>query len=200
LKLFNYFWLKFVKVSIENPAALHFILQDDIFLLSADKNQYKKVDIAADATAVTDIPEALSDIAPVASVSPVAYATAIQYLGANKKDFVILVHYPEIEFISATHLTSLENILKRKGFELDDVAIVNMATCADANFETLKDHLKPQRILFMGKDALPGGLAPLKLNQLQQLGNCTALYSFSFDEMMESNEHKKAFWDQMKLL
>jgi hypothetical protein len=27
-----------------------------------------------------------------------------------------------------------------------------------------------------------------------------ALYSFSFDEMMSSNDNKKAFWEQMKTL
>ena len=46
MKLFNYFWLKFVKVDIENPIALHFIMQDDLFFLEGDKNAYKKADVA----------------------------------------------------------------------------------------------------------------------------------------------------------
>jgi hypothetical protein len=33
-----------------------------------------------------------------------------------------------------------------------------------------------------------------------QLNGCNTLFTFSFDEMMNSNDNKKAFWEQMKQL
>jgi hypothetical protein len=52
----------------------------------------------------------------------------------------------------------------------------------------------------MGSNALPQGIASISLNRVQSLGNSMVLYTFSFDEMMDSNENKKAFWEQMKAL
>jgi hypothetical protein len=85
-------------------------------------------------------------------------------------------------------------------FGLDDVAIFNRAKYPDSSFEGLKDFFKPKKLLLLGKQALPEDLAPLTLNKPQQLNNCNTLFSFSFDEMMDNNEKKKAFWEQMKQL
>jgi DNA polymerase III psi subunit len=44
------------------------------------------------------------------------------------------------------------------------------------------------------------GIGNLPLNQPVQGKKTHVLYSFSFDEMMSSNDNKKAFWEQMKTL
>jgi len=190
VKLFNYFWLKFVKVKTENPAALHFILQDDIFLLTYDRQAYRSAALPAEQ--------------PVPQPEPIVIVetkqVAFNYLGGNKKNFLITVHYPGIDFMADAHLTALQNTLKRLSFELEDVAILNLANYAEANHEMIVSYFSPQKMLLMGKNALPKNISPLVLNQQQTQNNCTILFSFSFDEMMDSNEYKKAFWEQMKLL
>jgi hypothetical protein len=185
-------------VNIENPAALHFIMQDDLFFLNADKNLYENKVIDAVPEVVAAEIVAPIAVAPVAEVAVVEKPVELKYMGKKLKDFLVLVHYPELEFIHATHLTALENILKRKGYEIDDVAIFNTAKHATANFEAITAYFKPQKMLVLGKNALPQGISPLVLNVPQHLAGFAALYSFSFDEMMDNNDHKKAFWEQMK--
>jgi hypothetical protein len=46
--------------------------------------------------------------------------------------------------------------------------------------------------------ALPAGIAVPGLNSPRQLAKASVLYSFSFNEMMDSPDNKKAFWEQMK--
>ena len=197
----------------ENPAALRFIIDDDLYLLNSDKIStdaaatvlpdptpkliYTPKPIAADLTPQpAEIPE------PIAanSTSTETALPVFKYLGSNKKHFLIVVHYTDAEFIDNAHLTALQNILKRKELELDDVAIFNLAPYTNATHNLLTDFFKPEKLLVMGKNALPVNIAPLVINQPKQLDNLMALYSFSFDEMMSSNDHKKAFWDQMKNL
>ncbi|MFI5158118.1 MAG: hypothetical protein ACHQF4_04590, partial [Sphingobacteriales bacterium] len=122
------------------------------------------------------------------------------YLGGNKKNFLITVHYPGIDFMADAHLTALQNTLKRLGFELEDVVILNLASYAEADHETISDFFSPKKMLLMGKNALPKNISPLKLNEQQTQGSCVLLFSFSFDEMMDNNEYKKTFWEQVKLL
>jgi hypothetical protein len=206
-------------VNIDNPAALHFIMQDDIFLLNSEKELFKERVFEEVAVAVAgDEPEATVAVAVAGDKPEVVVAEAvlektiveepvvthtkpvIRYKGSNSNGFVILVHYPLLEFMHDAHSTALENTLKRLGFELNAAAVVNMAQHTSVFFDELLGELQPQKLILMGSNALPQGIASISLNKVQSLGNSMALYTFSFDEMMDSNENKKAFWEQMKAL
>jgi len=67
-----------------------------------------------------------------------------------------------------------------------------------SNQDELLAYFNPKKILLLGKGALPANMEALMLNEPAPIEGCMALYSFSFDDMMNSNENKKAFWDQMK--
>jgi hypothetical protein len=167
-------------MKIENPIAFSFIMPDELYLLNKDK------------THVTTYKEPL----PVTETQPDNF----NFMGGNKKKFLIIVHYPELEFIDDKHLTALESVLKRLNFSTDDTAIFNMAKYAGTTIKQLADFFEPQKLLLLGQKALPVGIGPVALNKIQRLNNFPALFSFSFDEMMENNENKKAFWEQMKQL
>jgi hypothetical protein len=190
-------------VKVENPFALRFLLEDELYLLNTDKTLYEKRNISEP---VVEVP--ISEI-KIQAAEPIieepkpeikTLAVNFNYLGQNLKNFLILVHYPELEFIAEEHLTALQNILKRKELDLNDVAILNMATYGIVKFDELTTFFKPTKLLLLGHDALPNGIAPLVLNNAKPSGAYTALYSFSFGEMMASTENKKAFWEQMKTL
>jgi hypothetical protein len=166
-------------VNVENPAALRFIMQDDIFLLNKDK------------TKPAEKPEQ-----PVLKTPEISF----NYLGKNKKNLLIVVHYPDTEFIAEAHLTALENILKRLDYAIDDVAILNIAKHSNTAIDDLQAYFSPQKLLILGKPAMPAKMENPALNEVKQIAALTALYSFSFDEMMSSTDNKKAFWDQMKNL
>lgn len=187
-------------MKIENPAALRFIMPDELYLLNADKPLYvSNAQLPPAATpVVTPAAEPLTKpiVVPVVVPEPLSF----NYLGHNKKAFLIIVNYPNLEFIHDAHLAALQNILKRLAFEMDDVAILNRAKYEAASFDELTDFFSPDKLLILGENALPAGITKLLLNQPKQLPNCNALFSFSFDEMMDSNDNKKAFWEQMKQL
>lgn len=190
-------------MKVDNPNAFRFIMQDEVYLLEQDKGvkPVAETPSVAEAQPIPATPEPVLP-APQAIPEPVVGTPNItfNYLGSNNKNFLILVNYTTDEFIAAAHLTALENIIKRKELALDDVAILNLANHPQANLDLISDYFKPAKLLIMGQSSVPAGIAQPKLNELFKLNGHDALYSFSFAEMMESNDNKKAFWDQMKKL
>lgn len=210
-------------MKVDNPQAFRFILQDELYLLPEDKVagpiaappvavKAVEPDIPAviaplsQLAATPVIPSSAREIEPANTASPVIPQSiqtprpAFNYLGGNNKNFVILVNYASDEHIPAAHLTAMESILKRKDLVLDDVAIFNIHQHQPLAIAKVAELLKPLKMVIMGKEALPQGIGNLPFNSPVQGKKTTVLYSFGFDEMMSSNENKKAFWDQMKTL
>jgi hypothetical protein len=170
-------------VKVEDPSALRFILQDELYLLEEDKPNYITVNnrIAA--------PE------PQIETPQISF----NYLGSNKKNFLVLVHYPMHEFIADDHLAALESVLSRKDHTRDDVAILNTAKNTTA-YDAIKTHFVPQTILILGQESIPAGIKQTPFNRFEKHDGLNILYTFSFDAMMTSTENKKVFWEQMKTL
>jgi hypothetical protein len=168
-----------LKVKVEDPNALRFILQDELYLLQGDRVKY----------------DGIAAPQPQIETPPVSF----NYLGANKKNFLVLVSYPAHDFIAGEHLTALESVLGRKGHTREDVAILNLAKNM-AEFELLITHFNPKTLLILGEASLPAGIKQPQFNVFESIGDMNVLYTFSFDAMMNSTENKKAFWDQMKTL
>jgi hypothetical protein len=167
-------------VKIENPLAFRYILSDDVYLLNNDKPQF--IRIAAEEN--INGPPALN----------------FDYLGGNKKNFLVIVHYGAAKFMDDQHLSALTNTLKRLNFELDDIAIFNISGNDAIGFQAIADFFKPQRLLILGKNALPQGNGTLPFNNIATVANCRTLHTFSFSQMMDNTENKKTFWEQMKQL
>jgi len=167
-------------VKIENPAAFSIILQDEIYLLDQDKIK-PDMDLAS---------------APVIET----LTSHFKYLGGYRKKLLVVAHYPDVEFIAADHLEAISKVLARLNFGMDDIAILNISNHTGATFSEIMDFFKPKKMLVLGEKALPAGIESLRLNVPKQLNNCGTLLSFSFDEMMDNQEYKKAFWDEMKKL
>jgi hypothetical protein len=164
-------------VKVEDPNALRFILQDDIYLLNEDKPAYS----AAVATT------------PLIKTQQVVF----NYMGQNKRNFLVLVHYKQFEFMKDEHLQALESVLSRKGHSREDVAIVNLAKHDGTNFDQLTSFFEPKTLVVLGKKALPSGLKAPGFNQVEHIG-IPVLLTFSFDEMMTNTDNKRAFWEQVK--
>jgi hypothetical protein len=180
----TYFWLKFVKLKVEDPIALRFLFQDELYLLNEDNNFYGSHNYQGyKAQRQIETPQA-----------------NFNYLGTNKKNFLILVYYPGNDFIPDNHLTALESVLNRKGHSRDDVAILNLAKHAYAQYERLATYFMPQTLILLGKLSIPQGMEQPKFNLVENHHGLNLLYTFSFEEMMTNNDNKKAFWDQMKTL
>ncbi|MFD2144072.1 hypothetical protein [Mucilaginibacter antarcticus] len=158
----------------ENQAALRYILLDDIYLLQSDKTDLKNSTSTpvetqpADATPIATkqiepvaqtpvltppVETKQPDIAaqtPVISALTQTPAPAYNYLGGNKKQFLILTNYTTAEFIAADHLSALQNILKRLEYGLDDVAIFNVHQSGYTIID-LVNYFKPEKLLILGR-------------------------------------------------
>ena len=77
-------------MKVEDPSALRFILQDELYLLEEDKPNY------------------ITDSNRIAAPEPQIETPQItfNYLGSNKKNLLVLVHYPAHGFIAEDHLTA----------------------------------------------------------------------------------------------
>ncbi|MDN3584111.1 hypothetical protein [Mucilaginibacter flavus] len=196
-------------MKVENPVALRFILQDELYLLKADKATYENLAVAEPTIAESVVTAPIVEEAPVITPTQIPVITppapiietkplSFNYMGKNQKSFLVLVHYPSLEFIDEAHLTALTNIIKRKDLEVNDLAILNLATYPDTKYDELQQFFKPAKVLILGKNALPAGIPALTLNAPKSLGSSNGLFSFSFGEMMDNVEYKKAFWEQVK--
>jgi DNA polymerase III psi subunit len=203
-----------LNMKVDNPQAFRFIMQDEIYLLDKDKGvkntpSADNIPLGQTQPVVELIPPVIEPVGEQTQVTPEPQIpdltvktpeTNFNYLGKNNKNFLVLVNYADEEHIAATHLTALESILKRKDLSIDDVAILNVNKHAPLKLATLSEYFKPTRLIIMGKDSLPEGIGNLPLNQPLQGKKTHVLYSFSFDEMMSSNDNKKTFWEHMKTL
>ncbi|WP_454803518.1 hypothetical protein [Mucilaginibacter phyllosphaerae] len=204
-------------MKVDNPQAFRYIMQEEIYLLPGDKVTTPVPDapaIAEDKPEVTETPVVQTAPAQTVTIPTVpviatpqiaqpAFETpkaGFNYLGNNNKKFLILVNYNNEEHIAADHLAALQNILKRKELSLDDVAILNVNKYLPVKLAELAAHFAPTRLVIMGAGSLPDGIGKLPLNQPLQGKKTHVLYSFSFDEMMSSNDNKKTFWEHMKTL
>jgi len=173
-------------VKVESGQALRFILGDEIYLLNEDKLNYAKPDNQ-------QVPS------PQPQPETVTPKPVFNYLGSNKKHFLVLTHYSNSDFIADDHLAALEAVLGRKNHNRDDVAILNVAR-NNTEFNELLSYFKPQTILILGQQAIPSGINPPKFNQVEKRDGIALLYTFAFDAMMNNVDNKKAFWEQVKSL
>ena len=173
-------------MKVESGQALRFILEDEIYLLNEDKLNYAK-------------PGDCQTPAPQSQPETITPKPVFNYLGSNKKHFLVLTHYPNNDFIADDHLAALEAVLGRKSHSREDVAILNIAKNTSEYTELLA-HFRPQTILILGQQAIPAGIDQSKFNQVEKQDGVTVLCTFFFDVMMNKVDNKKAFWEQVKSL
>ena len=173
-------------MKVESGQALRFILQDEIYLLNEDKLNYVKSN-----NQQNQPPQPPPEI-----VTP---KPVFNYLGANKKHFLVLTYYPNNDFIADDHLGALEAVLGRKSHSREDVAILNVAK-NNSEYPELLSYFKPQTILIFGQQAVPAGIDLPKFNQVEKRDGVTLLCTFAFNAMMNNVDNKKAFWEQVKSL
>lgn len=193
---------------IENPAALQFIINEQIYL---SKNDVGNLAPQAPAAAEEPVPVVAAEITPepIIAETPVAVeptpvietpVLSFNYLGKNTKGFLIICHYPGLDIMDEKHLAALTNTLQRKELSVDDVAVLNLAKHADASIEQIHTFFKPRRLLLLGDQSRLPGWDVLTLNLLTNISGYTALYTHSFTDMMGDRDKTKAFWEQMKQL
>ncbi len=74
---------------------------------------------------------------------------AINYLGQNKKNVIVLVHETTAATIKENELDFLTKILTACNLNLADIAIINIHK-QQVSFAEIKEQLNPKQVLFLG--------------------------------------------------
>ena len=187
----------------ETPAALRYILPNDVYLLRSEKE--------AAGHYIAAIGPCISEGAGIALTAAAGNVVAepatvydkpedpFNYHGGYQKKILVLVHYPAHEIMEPAHQTALMAALTRLDICIDDIALLNTGKLTGVELTVIENFFKPEKLLVLGKAALPAGLTPPAVNQCFNSTVCKVLYTFAFDEMLGNKDNTRAFWEQMKL-
>ncbi|NEU10055.1 hypothetical protein GZH53_17145 [Flavihumibacter sp. R14] len=169
----------------QNPASLKMLFTEDIYLIQNEKH-------------APVIPAAVIPVEAPAKPESDLQASSFEYLGDNNKYFLIL-HDDKIHTrMNPVHQEMLLKVMAAKKLELRDLAIVNISRYPDVKFDSLKNFFSCTRVVLFGVQTSDIGLAALKLNKEQSAGNVRVLATYSLEDMRNSADKKREFWNVMK--
>lgn len=126
---------------------------------------------------------------------------SIRALGMHQRAILILVNEQQAPFLTDASLNYLTRILNACKLTMSDVALVNLANAAGANYLQLQEKYPSQLLIAFGipPDALslPIDFPPY---QLQKLSGCTYLHAPSLTELELSETEKRKLWASLKKL
>lgn len=126
---------------------------------------------------------------------------ALNYLGKNQKNILLIVNEEKALYLPDNSLTFLIEILSACKLSLSDAALINIYEKKDVKYKLLIEKFNPHIILFFGTE--PASLEfPLQFPhyQLQKYNNQTYLSAPPLDELAANKEMKKQFWASLRIL
>lgn len=206
----------------QDHAALQMLFTDDIYFIPEKISNFKKTqpDIKNEET-LTVVPATSPSVKPIhhpektetVSKLPIgevenplrpepsmAVQTDFEYQGDNNKYFLILIDDKIHTRMNPVHLEMLLKVMTAKKLELRDLAILNIGRYPDVNFTALKSFFSCSKLVLFGVQPEQIGLPKIKLNTTETKNNVKMLATYSLEEMRNSPEKKREFWNVMKNL
>lgn len=138
---------------------------------------------------------------PASGEAPLPPSSVIPFLGDNKKNITILVHYPEHTYLPDEVFGFLGNILAACHLSAKDAAIVNMAR-QPAGYADLLNQLEPRTLLCFGAAARPAGWPAPPLLQAVLLQKLHVLEAPPLETLHQNTAPakalKKQLWEALK--
>ncbi len=169
----------------DDPNALRLLMTEDIYKL-------KESEIPV--SPIVQVPAEEIKPAP----KPLSQSPDFSYQGENNRYFLILFENNSRKELSNEHKEMLLKIMSAKKLELRDLAIVNLALYPDASFSQLKDFFSCSRVTLFGINPARIGLPSIPANMPEKHMDVKILPTFSLDEMSNSTDKKREFWNVMK--
>jgi hypothetical protein len=122
-----------------------------------------------------------------------------RHLGNNAKNILVVVHNPEVAFLSDSDLNFLTSVLNACKLTLGDVAVVNRATQKITDYHDLIQHLESRTVLLCGISPSSFGL-PVEFPpfQIQKFESQTYLCTPALNEMADNKTLKGQLWNSLK--
>jgi len=120
-------------------------------------------------------------------------------LGGNKKNILVVVHYPDDLHLPDSSFQFLSQLLNACKFTPNDVTIVNRHNYPGQDYKTITDHFQSTRVLLFGITTAAFGL-PFEIPpyQVQQFAGLTVAHAPALHELTEDKPAKTQLWASLK--
>ncbi|MCD2425848.1 hypothetical protein LQ567_23900 [Niabella pedocola] len=137
--------------------------------------------------------------ASVEEVPAVAAPADWKSLGGNKKNILVMVHYPNDLHLPDTAFQFLSQLLNACKFTPNDVAIVNRHHYPGLDYKEMTDHFQSSHLLLFGTTTATVGL-PFEIPQyqVQQFDGLTVVHAPALHELKEDKPAKTQLWASLK--
>lgn len=136
---------------------------------------------------------------PMNEPVPAREDTVFHYLGENRKFVLVLVDYPEEDYMPAAEKDYLEKVLASVKIAPDDIALLNYARYPGTAYQRLKDFFAFGHLLLFGVTPLslkiPGPVLPYRLGLVEDV---KILAADSTETLRPDNAKKRALWEELK--
>lgn len=145
--------------------------------------------------AVQPEPAVLSGEAPPAEPATPDWKS----LGGNKKNILVVVHYPQDLHLPDPSFQFLSQLLNACKFTPNDVAIVNRHNYPGLDYKAITDHFRSSQVLLFGTTTAAFGL-PFEIPQyqVQQFDGLTVVHAPALHELKEDKPAKTQLWASLK--
>ena len=159
--------------------ALRLFFTDDVYLVA--EPEYKTVTVA---------------IQTPAPPPPKAY----KFLGANKRNILILVNDPENEVSDEKGKELLRKIVKSVNLTAADFALLNYAGYSGTTFQELKSHFSSVLVFAFGVPPKHLGMEECPENAVVTVNEVRFIFSAELRKLEEDQSSKKVLWGCLKQL
>lgn len=122
-----------------------------------------------------------------------------KFLGGNKKNVLVVVHYPEAAHLPDRQLTFLTRLLAACHLHLGDVAILNFFHHNASEFNSIISFFKPKSVLLFGTEPATFGTPLLfPAYQVQAYQEAVYLFTPALGELENDKLQKSKLWVCLK--
>lgn len=123
------------------------------------------------------------------------------YIGENNKYILWVVHNPNEATLNTEDLALVEKILVAKGWNLRDIAILNISHYPKVDFDMLKKFFAFNKLIGLGVTPKQLKMESDTVNALFEYDNTKVFFSYALSEMQHNvtdKEKKTTFWNLLK--
>lgn len=152
--------------------------------------------------ALFDVQDASVRIQEEAStvISPVEdRKEAFVFDGNKDKGILFILRYQEYPYFSPEAQDAFVKILEATKIKKEEVALVNLAHPDNPNdFKMIMEYFSPTKIILLGVEPKSLKLPEIEHNSYMKGRIAVVFNTFSFEEMFDNVEKKRAFWGEFK--
>lgn len=124
---------------------------------------------------------------------------AFVFDGSKDKGILFILRYEEYPYFSPDAQDAFVKILEATKIKKEEVALVNLAHPDNPNdFKMIMEYFSPTKIILLGVEPKSLKLPDIAHNSYMRGRVAVVFNTFSFEEMFDNVDKKRAFWGEFK--